>query len=37
MNPPPTLGSELTVLLWIAVTLLAVLEATWWFFERLYS
>ena len=27
----------LTALLWIAVTLLAVLEAAWWFSERLYS
>lgn len=37
MSTPPTPGRELTALLWIAVTLLAVLEAAWWFSERLYS
>jgi hypothetical protein len=37
MSAPPAPGSELKALLWIAVTLLAVFEATWWFSERLYS
>jgi hypothetical protein len=37
MSAPRTPGSELTALLWIAVTLLAVLETAWWFSERLYS
>ena len=37
MSNPPTPGAELTALLWIVVTLLAVLEASWWFSERLYS
>jgi hypothetical protein len=37
MSTPPTPGSELKALLWIAVSLLAVSEAAWWFLERLYS
>jgi hypothetical protein len=36
-TPTPTPGSELKAILWIVVTLLAVLEVAWWFSERLYS
>jgi hypothetical protein len=32
---PP--GSELTALLWVVATLIAVFELTWFFFDRLYS
>jgi hypothetical protein len=32
---PP--GSELAALLWVIAALLAVLETSWWWFDRIYS
>jgi hypothetical protein len=37
MDDTQSPGSELTALLWIVATLIAVFELTWFFFNRIYS
>jgi hypothetical protein len=34
-EPPP--GNELQAFLWVLAVLIAVLEVTWWLFDRMYS
>jgi hypothetical protein len=35
LDPPPE--SEPQVLLWVIAGLIAVIELTWWLFDRMYS
>jgi hypothetical protein len=36
MNPEPP-GNELQAFLWVVAVFIAVLELTWWIFDRMYS